>query len=66
MKLMGSHALETANIIVDELELPMTVGEFMAESKIHMETLFPNTEVLPGKDRFIMLFSIYLKKCVFF
>ncbi|KOB65504.1 2-deoxyglucose-6-phosphate phosphatase [Operophtera brumata] len=53
MRLMGFQALETANIIVEELELPMTADEFIAESTLHMQTLFPDTEVLPGAKRLI-------------
>lgn len=48
MKLMGSHAHETARMIVEELELPMTIDEFLVESKQLMEAIFPDTKVLPG------------------
>lgn len=48
LKLMGSQAQETAKTIVSDLELPISPAEFMAQSKIQFDALFPDTEVMPG------------------
>lgn len=47
-KLMGSQSIETAKTIINELDLPMTVDEFLEESQKEFEKLFPDTLVLPG------------------
>lgn len=47
-KLMGLQSLETAKTIIKELDLPMTVEEFLEESNKEFEKLFPDTQVLPG------------------
>lgn len=39
---------ETAEITISELDLPMTVDEFLIESKKQFENLFPDTKVMPG------------------
>lgn len=59
---MGSQAHETAEMIVSELELPMTPAEFMIQSKKQFEVLFPDTEVMPGKRNF----QIYTDYQIFF
>ena len=45
---MGSQAQETAEIIVSDLELPISPAEFIVQSKKQFEALFPDTEVMPG------------------
>lgn len=47
-QLMGSKSIETAKTIISELDLPLTVEEFLVESNKEFEKLFPDTEVLPG------------------
>lgn len=48
LKLMGSQSHETAETVIKELDLPMTVEEFLEESNNEFQKLFPDTEVLPG------------------
>lgn len=45
---MGSQSHETADRIIEALNLPMTREEFLEESKKQFELLFPDTKVLPG------------------
>lgn len=47
-RLMGLQSLETAKIIIEELDLPMTVEQFLEESNKEFVKLFPDTQVLPG------------------
>ncbi|XP_026332380.1 pseudouridine-5'-phosphatase-like [Hyposmocoma kahamanoa] len=56
-RLMGLQSLETAKLIIKELDLPMTVEEFLEESNKEFEKLFPDTQVLPGAARLIEHFS---------
>ncbi|XP_011563189.2 pseudouridine-5'-phosphatase [Plutella xylostella] len=51
--LMGSQSHETADRIIEALNLPMTREEFLEESKKQFELLFPDTKVLPGAQRLI-------------
>ncbi|CAG9138403.1 unnamed protein product [Plutella xylostella] len=51
--LMGSQSHETADRIIEALNLPMTREEFLEESKKQFELLFPDTKVLPGARRLI-------------
>ncbi|CAH0760545.1 unnamed protein product [Diatraea saccharalis] len=53
VKLMGSQSHETAETIITHLQLPLTPEEFMKETKSQFQSLFPNTQVLPGARRLI-------------
>lgn len=53
VKLMGLHTRETAEAIIKELELPMTVENFLEESSQQFNNLFPESKVLPGADKII-------------
>ncbi|CAK1545570.1 unnamed protein product [Leptosia nina] len=52
MKLMGSQAHETAEIITSELDLPMTPEEFQQECQ-KGESLFANCKLMPGAKSLI-------------
>ncbi|XP_038207451.1 pseudouridine-5'-phosphatase-like isoform X2 [Zerene cesonia] len=52
LRLMGRQAHESAKIIITELDLPLTVEQFLAESK-KGEKIFQDTKLLPGAQRLI-------------
>lgn len=48
-KIMGQQSREFAKYIIDELGLPLTIDEFLAELRAVLDELFPQSEILPGK-----------------
>ncbi|XP_063832598.1 probable pseudouridine-5'-phosphatase [Ostrinia nubilalis] len=52
-KIMGQQSREFAGSIIDELGLPLTVEEFLKETRIIFEKLFPICKVMPGVERLI-------------
>lgn len=52
-KIMGQQSREFAGNIIDELELPMTVDEFLSETKMIFEKLFPESKIMPGKCTYL-------------
>lgn len=54
-KMMGKKALEAGQILVKELGLEgqITPEEFIAERESMLESMFPNSELLPGVDRLV-------------
>ncbi|XP_013139625.1 PREDICTED: pseudouridine-5'-phosphatase-like [Papilio polytes] len=53
LKLMGTQAHEAAQMLITALDLPMTVDEFITETKKQFQILFPDTELMPGAKRLI-------------
>ncbi|XP_030030172.1 pseudouridine-5'-phosphatase isoform X1 [Manduca sexta] len=53
LKLMGAQPQETAKIIIAELELPVTVEEFLTETGKGYEELFTKSQLMPGAKRLI-------------
>ncbi|XP_023940228.2 pseudouridine-5'-phosphatase [Bicyclus anynana] len=53
LKIMGCQAQESAKVVVNALELPITAEEFMKETKGQFEVLFPDSELMPGARRLI-------------
>ncbi|XP_077294004.1 pseudouridine-5'-phosphatase-like [Arctopsyche grandis] len=53
VQLMGKQGRECAEIIIEKLELPLTIDEFISETKKHFEVLFPNVTLMPGAQRLI-------------
>lgn len=45
---MGTQAHEAAQMLITALDLPMTVDEFITETKKQFQILFPHTELMPG------------------
>lgn len=55
LKLMGSQTHEAAQIVISDLNLPMTVEEFISETKEQFQKLFPETQLMPGNLLRILL-----------
>lgn len=52
-KVMGMKALEAAEVILAELELPLSAQELIQESRDIQEKIFPDSQLLPGVERLI-------------
>ncbi|CAG9112970.1 hypothetical protein JYU34_005272 [Plutella xylostella] len=52
-KIMGQQGREFADVIIRELNLPLTVEEFLNELHGYLEELFPESSVLPGVSKLL-------------
>ncbi|CAH1781760.1 unnamed protein product, partial [Owenia fusiformis] len=52
-KQMGKKEQESAKILINELELPITVEEYLRQMHEAQERLFPHCELLPGAETLI-------------
>ncbi|CAK1545586.1 unnamed protein product [Leptosia nina] len=52
-KIMGQQSKEFAESIIEALELPLSVNEFLIETRKIFNDLFPLSTVLPGVERVI-------------
>ena len=48
-KIMGQQSKEFASTIIDDLGLPLSVEEFLAETRAIFDELFPQCKIMPGK-----------------
>lgn len=55
-KVMGMQSREFAASIIDYLELPITVEEFLIETRQIFRQSFPKCKVMPGKTFKINIF----------
>ena len=58
-KVMGGDSIRSAQLTVDEFNLPMTAQEFLKEREAYLETLFPRAEEIEGAGDY--LHSLYSK-----
>ncbi|MGV0034894.1 MAG: HAD family hydrolase [Candidatus Azotimanducaceae bacterium WSBS_2022_MAG_OTU7] len=52
-KVMGGNSMRSAQITIDEFDLPMTAKEFLAAREPYLETLFPEAEEIPGAGDYL-------------
>ncbi|XP_045778889.1 pseudouridine-5'-phosphatase-like [Maniola jurtina] len=53
-KIMGQHSREFAGNIIKELDLPLSVDDFLAETRKIFTELFPQSKVMPGVERLLL------------
>lgn len=49
-KIMGQQSKEFAGTIINELGLPLTIEEFLTETRTIFDQLFPQCKIMPGKN----------------
>lgn len=52
---MGQQSKEFAGIIIEDLGLPLTVDEFLTETRVIFDKLFPQCKIMPGKNLLSLL-----------
>ncbi|XP_030837935.1 pseudouridine-5'-phosphatase [Strongylocentrotus purpuratus] len=52
-KLMGRKTMESAQMIIDILKLPVNAEQWVREISDEMTTIMPDAKLLPGADRFV-------------
>ncbi|BFZ00744.1 hypothetical protein BsWGS_03783 [Bradybaena similaris] len=52
-KQMGKKEMESAQILIDHLSLPMTVDEYLTKLREKLEVKLPSTPLLPGAEKLI-------------
>lgn len=50
---MGQKTREFSKVIIDDLDLPLTVDEFIKDTKEIFDELFPDCTVLSGKTKYL-------------
>jgi hypothetical protein len=48
VKLMGRKSVDSTNMIINELALPMSPDEYVEQFHLHCRTFFPNSSLMPG------------------
>lgn len=57
-KVMGGDSTRSAQLTVDEFDLPMTADEFLTARESYLKTLFPKAKEIPGAGDYLRhLFS---------
>ena len=54
-KMMGRSSIGAAQVLVEDLQLPLTAEEFVKMSKEKLMQQFPSAPLLPGKTFIILL-----------
>lgn len=52
-KVMGGDSMRSAQLTIDEFDLPMTAKEFLAARESYLEVLFPRAEEMPGAGDYL-------------
>ena len=47
-KVMGGDSMRSAQLTIDEFDLPMTAKAFLAAREVHLKALFPEAEEIPA------------------
>lgn len=53
VKQMGRKEPEAAKVVIESLDLPITVDQYLQMSHEQQEKLFPSVELLPGAERLV-------------
>ncbi|XP_075984611.1 pseudouridine-5'-phosphatase-like isoform X1 [Anticarsia gemmatalis] len=53
IKLMGLQGHEAAQLVISSLDVPLTVDQWLSETKKQYELLFPESKVMPGAKKLI-------------
>lgn len=53
VKQMGRKEPEAAKVVIESLDLPLTVDQYLQMSHEQQEKLFPSVELLPGAERLV-------------
>lgn len=56
---MGQQSKEFATSIIEGLELPMTIDDFLKETRKIFSELFPQSKIMPGMNTVIIITSIF-------
>eukprot|EP00187_Rhodella_violacea_P007869 CAMPEP_0174888186 /NCGR_PEP_ID=MMETSP0167-20121228/3452_1 /TAXON_ID=38298 /ORGANISM="Rhodella maculata, Strain CCMP736" /LENGTH=225 /DNA_ID=CAMNT_0016125055 /DNA_START=19 /DNA_END=696 /DNA_ORIENTATION=- len=52
-RLLGTTAQDSARIVIDHFQLPMTVEEYLEERTRNLEELMPKVKLLPGVEELV-------------
>jgi len=52
-KVMGGDSMRSAQLTIDEFDLPMTAEEFLAAREAYLKALFPEAEEIPGAGDYL-------------
>ena len=52
-KVMGGDSMRSAQLTIDEFDLPMTAEEFLAAREAYLKVLFPEAEEIPGAGDYL-------------
>ena len=52
-KVMGGDSIRSAQLTIDEFDLPMTAEEFLAAREAYLKVLFPEAEEIPGAGDYL-------------
>lgn len=52
-RVMGGDSVRSAQLTIDEFDLPMTAEEFLDRRKVYLEQLFPQAPEIDGAGRFL-------------
>jgi pseudouridine 5'-phosphatase len=52
-KVMGGDSMRSAQLTIDEFDLPMTAKEFLLAREVHLKALFPEAEEIPGAGDYL-------------
>lgn len=59
LRVMGTPGPDSARLVIDELRLPLTTEEYLAEMDRLYAELFPKAELMPGVERLVRHFHAH-------
>lgn len=61
VQIMGKKQEVAAQFIIDTLELPITIDEWVELIQKEYDNIFPTAQLLPGAARISEIFFLYIK-----